>query len=68
MKEMDPMRITVEKNKYAKEGVRKGMYGWICLNDRYNGYWSVTLLLNAVRRTRSQLFRYMRMIWKLYPL
>ena len=41
MKEMDPVRITVEKNKYAKEGVHKGMYGWICLNDRYNGYWSV---------------------------
>lgn len=41
MKEMDVVRITVEKSRYAKEGVHKGMYGWICLNDRFNGYWSV---------------------------
>ena len=41
MKEMDTVRVTVEKNKYAKEGVHKGMFGWICLNDCYNGYWSV---------------------------
>ena len=41
MKEMDTVRITVEKSEYAKEGVHKGMYGWICLNDYYNGYWSV---------------------------
>ena len=41
MKEMDIVRIKVEKNKYAKEGVHKGMYGWICLDDSYDGYWSV---------------------------
>lgn len=41
MKEMDIVRITVEKSKYANEGIHKGMYGWICLNDCYNGYWSV---------------------------
>ena len=41
MKEMDPVRVTVEKEEYAEEGVHKGMYGWICLDDYYNGYWSV---------------------------
>lgn len=41
MKEMDPVRITVEKKEYAKEGVHKGMYGWICLDQRVNGYWLV---------------------------
>ncbi len=41
MKEMDCVRVTVEKDRYAKEGVHKGMYGWICLNDRFKGYWSV---------------------------
>lgn len=30
MKEMDCVEIIVEKNKYAKEGVHKGMQGWIC--------------------------------------
>ena len=41
MKEMDPVRITVEKEKYAQEGVHKGMYGWICHDQRVNGYWLV---------------------------
>lgn len=27
MKEMDPVRVTVEKEKYAREGVHKGMRG-----------------------------------------
>ena len=27
MKEMDCVRVTVEKDRYAKEGVHKGMYG-----------------------------------------
>ena len=39
MQEMDPVRVIVEKEKYAKEGVHKGMYGWIC-DPRYtrNGW------------------------------
>ncbi len=41
MKEMDAVRITVEKNEYAKEGVHKGMYGWICLEQRVQNYWLV---------------------------
>lgn len=43
MKEMDIVRIIVEKSKYAKDGVHKGMYGWICLDDSYKGYWSVNI-------------------------
>lgn len=31
MKMMDCVRMTVEKEGYAKDGVHKGMYGWICL-------------------------------------
>lgn len=38
---MDCVRITVEKEKYAKEGVHKGMYGWICYDMNANGYWLV---------------------------
>ena len=41
MKEMDPVRVTVEKEEYAKEGVHKGMEGWICLDGCVNGYWYV---------------------------
>ena len=43
MKEMDCVRITVEKERYADEGVHKGMYGWICLDDCSNGYWLVNV-------------------------
>ena len=43
MKEMDCVRITVEKEKYAKEGVHKGMYGWICLDNCRDGYWLVNI-------------------------
>ena len=41
MKEMDAVRIAVEKNEYAKDGVHKGMYGWICLEQRVQNYWLV---------------------------
>lgn len=30
MKEMDRVEVTVEKEKYFKYGVHKGMQGWIC--------------------------------------
>ncbi len=43
MKEMDPVRITVEKERYAEEGVHKGMYGWICYDVCVDGYWLVNL-------------------------
>ena len=41
MKEMDCVEVIVEKESYAKDGVHKGMQGWICLDDCSNGYWLV---------------------------
>jgi hypothetical protein len=41
MKEMDCVEVLVEKEKYAKEGVHKGMQGWICYPECTNGYWLV---------------------------
>ena len=41
MKMMDCVEIIVEKDKYAKDGVHKGMQGWICLEDNSNGTWLV---------------------------
>lgn len=41
MKEMDCVEVIVEKEIYAKEGVHKGMQGWICLEQRTSGYWLV---------------------------
>ena len=41
MKMMDCVRMTVEKGEYVKDGVHKGMYGWICLEQRTQGYWLV---------------------------
>lgn len=41
MKEMDIVELVVEKEKYAKEGVHKGMQGWICYDRCVRGYWLV---------------------------
>lgn len=41
MKMMDCIEIIVEKEKYAKNGIHKGMQGWICLDDCTDGYWLV---------------------------
>lgn len=41
MKEMDVVEVIVEKPLYAKEGVHKGMQGWICDNRFVNGTWLV---------------------------
>ena len=41
MKEMDCVEVIIEKSKYAKEGVHKGMQGWICFSECTNGYWLV---------------------------
>jgi hypothetical protein len=43
MKETDCVEVIVEKEKYAKEGVHKGMNGWICLESRCS---SATWLVN----------------------
>ena len=41
MKMMDCVEVAVEKENYAKDGVDKGMQGWICLEQRTEGYWLV---------------------------
>mgnify|MGYP000198205351 CR=1 FL=1 len=41
MKEMDCVEVIVEKEKYVKDGVHKGMQGWICFDECSNGYWLV---------------------------
>lgn len=41
MKMMDCVEVIVEKEEYAKDGVHKGMQGWICLEDNSNGTWLV---------------------------
>ena len=41
MKLLDCVKVTVEKEEYAAEGVHKGMYGWICLDDHTDGTWLV---------------------------
>ena len=38
MKEYDCVEVTVEKERYAKYGVHKGMQGWICDEQRTQGY------------------------------
>lgn len=41
MKYLDCVEVIVEKEKYAKHGVHKGMQGWICLEDNSHGIWLV---------------------------
>ena len=41
MKELDCVEVIVEKDKYARDGVHKGMNGWICDPRCINGYWLV---------------------------
>ena len=41
MKEFDCVEVIIEKEKYAKEGVHKGMQGWICHPDLRDGCYLV---------------------------
>ena len=41
MKEYDRVELIVEKEEYAKEGVHKGMDGWICDPRNIEGMWLV---------------------------
>ena len=43
MKEYDRVRLIVEKEKYAEDGVHKGMDGWICDPRNINGQWLVSI-------------------------
>ena len=42
MKEYDRVELIIEKEKYAKEGVHKGMNGWICDPRNIEGNWLVS--------------------------
>ena len=41
MQEMDCIEVIVEKEKYARHGVHKGMQGWICDPRCINEAWLV---------------------------
>lgn len=41
MKEMDCIEVVIEKERYAREGVHKGMQGWICDPRTIDGSWLV---------------------------
>lgn len=41
MREIDCAEITVEKEKYAKQGIHKGMQGWICDPRNIDNSWLV---------------------------
>ena len=38
MQELDSVEVITEKEKYAMDGVHKGMHGWICDPSNVNGY------------------------------
>ena len=38
---MDHVEVIVEKEMYARDGVHKGMQGWITEPENINGYWLV---------------------------
>ena len=41
MKEMDCVAVTVEKERYTKDGVHRGMQGWICDSRNIDDSWLV---------------------------
>lgn len=41
MKMMDCVEVIVEKEVYMREGVHKGMQGWICYEQRAENHWLV---------------------------
>ena len=41
MKEMDCVEVTVEKDRYIKDGVHQGMQGWICDPRNIDDSWLV---------------------------
>ncbi len=38
---MDTVELIIEKDKYTKEGLHKGMQGWICNKEKINDSWLV---------------------------
>lgn len=56
MKMMDCVEVVVEKERYTKYGVRKGMQGWICLDGNSNGTW----LVNFPQRGEKEILQLFR--------
>ena len=52
MKMMDCVEVAIEKETYARDGVHKGMQGWICLEQRTEGYWLVGIFFIAESRSK----------------
>lgn len=42
MNEYDCVEVIVEKEKYARDGVHKGMQGWICWDECIDTSWLVS--------------------------
>ena len=42
---MDNVEVIIEKEKYTRDGVHKGMQGWITEPENINGYWLVNFPL-----------------------
>ena len=72
MQEMDNVRVTVEKETYSRDGVHKGMQGWITEPENINGFaipnaskaigWSI--FHNAARRMILLRSASKKKIWK----
>ena len=43
MKMMDCVEVIAEKEKYVKDGVHKGMQGWICLENNSKAHCKMNL-------------------------
>ena len=41
MRYKDTVELIIEKDKYAKEGLHKGMQGWICDEEKIKDSWLV---------------------------
>ena len=55
MQEMDIVEIIVEKECYVKEGVHKGMQGWICCDRYVDGYWLINFPACYERRDIAEI-------------
>lgn len=42
MKEYDCVEVIVEKEKYTRDGIYKGMQGWICWDECMDASWLVS--------------------------
>ena len=63
MKEYDRVRLLVEKERYAEEGVHKGMDGWICYDQKCEEPGWFALINTAICRT-SPPFPSKRRTWR----